>query len=162
MLNTLLGSILAFTIKDYIFDFCLAESDKNGLVLIFNGEKQAVLNNLKPYTVNGVSGCRMPNIQSFNQLGFGVIGWNKEEDLKSFPAEFKDKIIKSPIILISRKWLRESQSEVIILGHKNQTGLLKALFQHKKHWIKSSVLPGHYYIKLPQNIYNIKNFLNYI
>ena len=60
MLNALLNPLFAFKITDYIFDFCLAESDKNGLVLIFNGEKQAVLNNLKPYTVNGVSGCRMP------------------------------------------------------------------------------------------------------
>ena len=162
MLNMLLNTLFAFKIRDYIFDFCLKESDENGLVLIFNGEKQAILNNLKTYTVNGVSGCRMPNIQSFNQLGFGVIGWNKEEDLKSFPPEFKDKVIKSPLILISCKWLRESESEMIILGHKNQTGLLKALFQPKKHWIKSSVLPGHYYIELPQNIYNIKNFLNYI
>ena len=147
------------------FKELMTSNDMNGLSLIFNSRVLCDLNSIPPIEVDGNIGYIIPdNLMDFKKLGFNICGYGSNDLLEGFPSELKKIIQDGPIILISSKWFEDLKKDHLIMGPKDQVEKFEKYYEPRSHWKKIKDLSGHYFVRLPENIYSIsaRKLLEYV
>ena len=176
-----------------VFDNLMRRNEENGLTLMFNAQEQVELHQpslgpfagflkilsffpdlLKDRLCAGLSVLSLMSkpqalpasqaVVDFGKQGFGVCAWDDSVDFDSFPEELREKMREGPFILVNYKWIRELESDFVIIGPEKKTlkDRIKEISSPQPHWDKSTSLPGHFFVPLPKDIYGINDFLKYV